>query len=427
MELILKIVSFHRLSPEQKSEINVSSSLTLGRSEDNDWHLPDPEKIVSGLHARIEKKTDSFYIYDLSTNGLFINRAVEALGKSASHKLSQGDLLSFGDYEIQVKLITDPKATDPMTQRPAVAQAAVNVVAGVNTAQGISAHSILNDTLSSSVKQKQMPLVSNDLNDHFDVPQPIPQEWNSVHDEVNSNNSITHDDTSIIEDTRLPDTSFSAHLNHPNESTPLTVKNDKPQMPSSIHNASFESFFKGLGVSQSLFPDQISDELLYEMGESMQQLLMGLMTSLRTRTALKNKFRINQTTFQQQENNPLKFSATMDDAFQNLFLKKSSSFLSASKAITEAFDDTQKHDIALSAGTIGAIQGVFNQLAPSEIEKKCLKESVLDQVIPGQKQSRFWRIYQSLHKDMVEEVNTQNSSLLSDDFAKAYDKKIQSL
>lgn len=47
-------------------------SLTIGRKEDNDIMID--HMAVSGHHARVDKKEDSFTITDLnSTNGTFIN------------------------------------------------------------------------------------------------------------------------------------------------------------------------------------------------------------------------------------------------------------------------------------------------------------------------------------------------------------------
>jgi type VI secretion system protein ImpI len=61
MELLLEIVSYHRLSPEQVITKDVTETLTLGRSDVCDWHMPDPEKVVSGTHARITKRSDDFF------------------------------------------------------------------------------------------------------------------------------------------------------------------------------------------------------------------------------------------------------------------------------------------------------------------------------------------------------------------------------
>ena len=188
-----------------------------------------------------------------------------------------------------------------------------------------------------------------------------------------------------------------------------------------------QAFVKGLGLSPNVLPEQPSEALLYEMGQAMQHLLNGLMMSLRSRSSMKNEFRVNQTTFQQQENNPLKFSASIDDVFQNLFLRRSSSFLSSQRAIVEAFEDIKKHDIALTAGTLGAIEGVMTQLDPDVIANRDFKPSPLDKILPGQKQLRYWKMFQSLHKDIMQEQAMQGSSVLSDDFIRAYDKKIKSL
>lgn len=445
MELIFEIVSYHRLSPEQTSKMSISNTLTFGRSENNDWHLPDPEKIVSGFHARVEKRMDGFYIYDLSTNGLYINRSVEALGTSNTHKLCEGDLLTFGDYEVSVSAINNseqneampttsaitPHITPPIAQP--VAQTSLSQSSSQSSKSTVASpvHGIAPSTLFGdqplTAKKTSATLVSNDLSDHFDVPQPIPEEWdtNILKTKVTSTPVFDEPLTPTIKPTITSASPLPKEAVIPVQS----VENIQPEYETrgAIANTNFDAFIKGLGLSESIKSDQLNDELLFEMGQSMRLMLMGLVESLRTRSALKSEFRINQTTFQQQENNPLKFSATIDDVFHNLFLKRSSSFLPSSKAITEAFNDTKKHDIALTAGTIGAIEGIFNQLAPTEIEKKDFKDSVFDQLLPGQKQSRYWKTYQNLHKDMVNEIAANGSSVLSDDFVRAYDKKIKSL
>jgi len=132
-------------------------------------------------------------------------------------------------------------------------------------------------------------------------------------------------------------------------------------------------------------------------------------------------------TFQQQENNPLKFSANIDDVFQNLFLRKSASFLSSQQAISEAFNDGRKHDAALTAGTLGAIRGLLNQLDPESIESKTQSQSLADMLVPGQKQMRHWKLYKSLHSDLKHEFMQDSAAALSDDFVKAYDNKIKTL
>ncbi|MFP3398473.1 FHA domain-containing protein, partial [Brevibacterium sp. SIMBA_078] len=70
-------------------------------------HLPDPEKIISSKHGIIEKEGDSFYVYDNSTNGLFINFAVAPLGQGNKQRLSDSDVLTIGDFQVNVVLTSD--------------------------------------------------------------------------------------------------------------------------------------------------------------------------------------------------------------------------------------------------------------------------------------------------------------------------------
>ena len=166
MELVFEIISYHRLSPEQLSQKVVRESMTFGRSEKSDWHLPDPEKVVSNTHGRIEKTAQGFVLYDLSTNGLYINRAVEALGIDNHYLLMDGDLLAFGDYEITVKLLTQQGA---QSNDPEPETATTQVIPQVN---GIIASRLFDDSVESRPKSRPLiPSVTNDLNDHFIPPQ----------------------------------------------------------------------------------------------------------------------------------------------------------------------------------------------------------------------------------------------------------------
>ena len=48
-------------------------SVTLGRGDDNDVVLPDPDRMVSKHHCVIEEHGGDVVALDLSTNGTFLN------------------------------------------------------------------------------------------------------------------------------------------------------------------------------------------------------------------------------------------------------------------------------------------------------------------------------------------------------------------
>src|SRR3954462_10619125 len=70
----------------------------LGRSRNCNWHLPDPENAISARHCGIRPDRAFFILKDLSTNGTFVNDAVERLAEE--HLINAGDLIRIGQYEV---------------------------------------------------------------------------------------------------------------------------------------------------------------------------------------------------------------------------------------------------------------------------------------------------------------------------------------
>jgi type VI secretion system protein len=77
---------------------------TIGRAPDNDWVLPDPNRIVSGHHCEIEYRGGSYWLKDLSTNGVFVNESEEPASVTGPLALRDGDRLRIGDYELIVSV-----------------------------------------------------------------------------------------------------------------------------------------------------------------------------------------------------------------------------------------------------------------------------------------------------------------------------------
>src|SRR5215468_3396858 len=111
MALRLRIVSDHRRSLGDRSSIVFGvGGGTIGRSADNDWVLPDPQRYVSAHHARVSFRQGGYFLEDVSTNGAFVNDGDVAIGKLGPHKLQNGDLLRFGDYQVAVVLEAEETA-----------------------------------------------------------------------------------------------------------------------------------------------------------------------------------------------------------------------------------------------------------------------------------------------------------------------------
>lgn len=103
MVVTLKVVSYQKnvLGADAQVQFDPKGG-SFGRSEDNDWVLPDPERIISSRHGIVDFRDGEFWITDCSTNGIYIGDRSVLLGKGKSVMLHHGDHLILGEYEVEV-------------------------------------------------------------------------------------------------------------------------------------------------------------------------------------------------------------------------------------------------------------------------------------------------------------------------------------
>lgn len=90
----------------------VGGTLTIGRGEENDLALPDPERTLSKRHCFLEERNGEFIIVDISTNGTFLNYGSERLGDLPT-PLSHGDVICLGSFELVVEIAAGAGAPTP--------------------------------------------------------------------------------------------------------------------------------------------------------------------------------------------------------------------------------------------------------------------------------------------------------------------------
>lgn len=78
-----------------------ASGGTIGRNQECDWVLDDPERFVSSKHLRILLKGNSFFAEDISTNGTYHNE--DLIGKGNKVPLVTGDVLRLGRFILAVE------------------------------------------------------------------------------------------------------------------------------------------------------------------------------------------------------------------------------------------------------------------------------------------------------------------------------------
>jgi pSer/pThr/pTyr-binding forkhead associated (FHA) protein len=100
--LPVKLMLSLRMSPPpegmEAQHVLEEGSMTIGRSGDATWTIPDPTRVISKQHCRIDATPRGFTITDTSTNGAFVNE--QPIGSQSTRLLSDGDVVRLGNIVI---------------------------------------------------------------------------------------------------------------------------------------------------------------------------------------------------------------------------------------------------------------------------------------------------------------------------------------
>jgi type VI secretion system protein ImpI len=114
MTLILRIENAEHLPDGVSATIRMPNQgrLNIGRGGNLDWTLPDPSRFISAKHCEIHYRAGTYWLYDLSTNGTFMNGATSRI--KSPQPLHNGDRLAIGVYVIAVAIEPEMEGTNPL-------------------------------------------------------------------------------------------------------------------------------------------------------------------------------------------------------------------------------------------------------------------------------------------------------------------------
>ena len=96
------------------------------------------------------------------------------------------------------------------------------------------------------------------------------------------------------------------------------------------------------------------------------------MEIMQVRAELKNRFRITQETVQAADNNPLRFSAGVEEALRKLFEQQGTRYLGPVEAVRESLREIRLHQQAM----VGAMEEAFNDFLQRLDPPSCRNASI---------------------------------------------------
>lgn len=161
------------------------------------------------------------------------------------------------------------------------------------------------------------------------------------------------------------------------------------------------------------------------VANTVKETVAGMMRTLRARSEIKSEFRLNMTTIQSAENNPLKFSVTPEDAIENMFAKEGKAYLSPIDAMNDGFADISDHQVALFDAMKAAYEHILGQFDPEVLSNKFEKTSSKGFLSNGKVKN--WNAYLALFDEYKADNELTFKRLFGEVFADAYERRMHSL
>ena len=450
MTLTLEVIGPQaaKLGPAHRKVFGADGG-TIGRLPDNDWVLPDP--YISSHHARIRCKGNTFYIEDTSTNGVFINQS--RLTKNQPQALAQGDCISIEPYEIRASIVEevaaagpgiddpfrigDPFGAPPPPAREPVVPRSPDIL-GEPMATGAldPMNALFGDQVSRPPAHVHVPraehlAASSLLAEPYaapaiQAPRPAapPAQGGAIPDDYDP---LVSDSQYVRRAAAEP--SAPVVPESPRVATPAPVSRATPPSkrvaapPAGSSDVLLSTVLRHAGIRDVT----TSPELARSFGQILRIVVSGVMDVLQARQRIKEEFRMRTTTFKPKENNPLKFSANVDDALHNLLVKRNPAFFEPVKAFEDAFDDVRNHQMAMLAGVRAAFEAMLAEFDPDRLQEEFDRQPRKGALISMPAKLRYWEMYREKVHGIVKDADTSFRELFGDEFARAYEEQLERL
>jgi type VI secretion system FHA domain protein len=430
MALQLKIISRHRQGLGERAAMEFGhNGGTIGRSLESDWVLPDGQRYLSSRHASIDFRSGSYYIVDTSTNGVYVNDSEHPVGRGNPQRLFTGDRVRIGEYEMSVEVtgeddardtLVDDGHVDPVSKAqrvpPPDPTRADLVPAHEITAVGIEMLIDEEAELEQIQRITKANAASLKLEDDFARTEPHTRPPTKL--QAGERPQAPPAPPSVGAPKRPEPPPVSAASRIEQRASPAQKRTASAASSAVTSAATLDAFFRGAGLQPARLDDKQAEQVLHRLGQIMREVVLGLSENLHVRAEQKNVMRVATTTIQPHNNNPLKFSASVEEALNNLLFRDPPEYLSAVDAVRETFGDVKQHQQHLLSAMRAAVVEYIGRLDPEELENKIGRGNAL---LGAANKLKYWDLYKDLFQVVSQCQAGQFPHQFIEELARAYE------
>jgi len=432
MALRLRIVSDHRRSLGDRGSIVFGvGGGTIGRSADNDWVLPDPQRYVSAHHARVSFRQGSYFLEDLSTNGAFANDGDVAIGKLGPHKLQNGDLIRFGDY--QVSVVVEAEAAAEATGAPQTDAVAVPTSMNAFRTVGRVAQTDIGASLDLDALLIPDPAAAESAPAPARLvaqsEAPVPTASDSANQSggfrpVNAYGQavarIPRPDNRPEDQAEPDDEVIARRIARLARAAGKNPNNGNGASAPALYDvqSGLQAFCRGAGIDAERLPADAQTRVLHLVGQLFREAFVGLKDLERSRNEIRNRYRIE---IPQVADDPRPSLPRMavEDLLIEILHQHETRRLDAVQWLREQMTTSKDHENAISLAMQEAFVEFVGRLDPAELEARFERAARRGKLRTGGK-AQAWELYADFYRNLVEKPAEHMPHTFVEAFSLAY-------
>jgi type VI secretion system FHA domain protein len=422
MTLRLSVVSEHgiRLGAQSTKVFGVHGG-SIGRGTDNEWILPDPERYLSGKHARIDFRAGTYVLVDTSSNGTYVNGAQVPLGKYHDYVLKDGDYVRLGEYEFLVSI--DKGNDHPPDESAIVAYDGKSPSSAVkkSTSNDLGADLDLSQLLEPSDQlDRDSGVRPRNSYGQAITPERAPPPRPEVEDE--GSGTPWHMMTRPLKVNPPANMAAPAVVAAP---APVASRAQAPVLYDGDFDVGLSAFCRGAGIDPRNITTEARSAALQLAGQLLRESVLGLLDLKQSRNEFRNRFRISTPQQDNAPESPLHMSGGVDETLVRL-LNTVSVRASSVNAVRDDFKETKAQNAASLAAMRAAFEEFLGRVDPKELEER-FERAGKRGVFGTQNKGKYWDLYAEMFPGLAQRPADGFPHVFTEAFAKAYEAKIRTL
>lgn len=178
----------------------------------------------------------------------------------------------------------------------------------------------------------------------------------------------------------------------------ITPQPDNSESNSRVPPNGIDTLIQALGLEVKQFSPEQKAALIPLVAQVVRSSVGGLLEALQARAAVKNEQRMEMTMIAPADNNPLKFSVSVEDALSVMFTGQSPAYQSAPAAIDEAIQDLVAHQATMVEQERTRWRIRMEQRTPTFI-KQALDQQQRHTPLLKSRKAALWDLFETLVAD----------------------------